>query len=171
MKKLLLFLILLIFLIGGCARPQYFWPQKDIPSYEINQPTLEQKILIAARESEFKTSIVLNIIDFFRDKNVYMKIIGIDDLKYEEADSYSAVVIINSGMAWQIDRKVEAFLERFGKSDSIIVLTTSQGGDILPELKDRNIDAISSASKKDATTPVSDEIIFKIQNILEENDH
>ncbi len=168
LKTLLLQLILIIlmFLSGGCAGPQYFWPQKDIFPYEINQSTLEQKVLISSRESEFKTSIIQRIIDAFRDKNVYIKIIGIEDLKYEDANLFSAVVIINTSMAWQIDRKVEAFLNRFGRSNSIIVLTTSQGGDILPELNNLNIDAISSASKKVAIMPVSDKIILKLQNIL-----
>lgn len=170
-SPLLLFILVILFFSGGCAGPQYIWPQKDFSAYEINQQNLEQKILIASRESEFKTSIIQNIITAFRDKNVYIKIIGIEELKNEEADSFSAVVIINTSMAWQIDRKVEAFLDRFGTSDSIIVLTTSHGGDVLPELKDRNIDAISSASKKDAIMPVSDEIILKIQNILKREAH
>jgi len=65
-------------------------------------------------------------------------------------------------MGWRIDRKVEAFLEKYGGLNSIIVLTTSDGGDILPDMERRQIDAISSASVKERINPIADEIISKI---------
>ena len=67
----------------------------------------------------------------------------------------------------ELDKKVEAFLESYGGLPSVIVLTTSNGGDILPEMKDRRIDAISSASTKDRIDPVAHEIIHKINLLLE----
>jgi len=71
MLLLWLILIILISLSAGCPGLQYIWPQKDISPHEINKPTtLKQKILISSRESDFKTSVVQNIINTFRDKNV-----------------------------------------------------------------------------------------------------
>ncbi len=167
-KWILLLLIFSVSLNYGCAAPQYIWPQSDIAFYEINQNTLEKKILIASRKSDFKNAIVTKIQDAFVEESVYIKIIGVENLKDEDAEQYSAVLIINTCMAWEIDRKVEAFLDKYGERNSIIVLTTSIGGDILPDMEGRRIDAISSASVKEQITPIADEIISKIEKVIEE---
>ena len=54
----------------------------------------------------------------------------------------------------------------WGELPYIIVLTTSDGGDIIPEMNDRQIDAISSASIPEETVNVADEIIDKINSLL-----
>ena len=69
-------------------------------------------------------------------------------------------------MGWKIDRKVESFLDRRGEMNSIIVLTTSYGGDILPDTEENQIDAISSASVKDDTEHIANKIITKINNLI-----
>jgi hypothetical protein len=48
-------------------------------------------------------------------------------------------------------------------------LTTSNGGDILPNLEGRNIDAISTASIIDKTDQIADTIITKLKIILQNN--
>ena len=70
-------------------------------------------------------------------------------------------------MGWTVDVEVERFLEKYGAMDSIIVLTTSDGGDVLPDMQNRNIDAISSASVKDQIQPVADEMIGKINTFID----
>ena len=155
----------MILLFSGCAVPQYIWPQKDIGFHEINQPTLEKRILIASRKSEFKNAVVQKIEDAFRNQAVYIKIIGIEDLKYKDADHYSTVVLINTAMGWKIDRKVERFLDGHKNLNSIIVLTTSGGGDIIPDSEKYHIDAVSSASTKDETASVTNKIIDKIKKV------
>lgn len=164
--RFLLAMIVFMSLNCGCTAPQYFWPQEDMLLQEINAPTLERKILIASRQSEFKSAVVQRINDAFRDQAVYIKTVGIDQLKNEDANHYSAVLLINTSMGWTADRKVESFLDKYGVKDTIIVLTTSAGGDVLPETKDRRIDAISSASKKDKILPVAESIIRKINAII-----
>ena len=104
--------------------------------------------------------------DSFNDKAVYIKIIGIEDLEYEDPNQYSATLLINSAMGWKIDRKVEYFLVKYEEMNSIIVLTTSNGGDILPSMEGRHIDAISTASIKEETKNVADKIIRKINNLI-----
>ncbi len=63
---------------------------------------------------------------------------------------------------------MESFLDEYGKLSSIIILTTSQGGDILPDMKDRNIDAIASASDIEKIEPVASKIIGKINDLIHE---
>ena len=50
--------------------------------------------------------------------------------------------------------------------NSIIVLTTADGGDVLPDMDDRNIDAISSASVMDQVGPLADSIIAKVDGLI-----
>lgn len=167
MKKQISFLLFSVLLFSGCTAPQYFWPQKDIDFQEINQPTLEKKILIASRNSEFKSNVVNKIKDAFLNRAVYIKISGIENLENEDANQYSAVVLLNTAMGWKADRKAESFLVRFGKLNNIIVLTTSDTSDVFADTGgDRQIDAIASASTKDETEDVANNIINKINNLI-----
>jgi len=169
MYKWAVIISLLVFSFNaGCTAPQYIWPQSDMNLYEINQETLDKKILIASRKSDFKNAVVNRIKDAFLEQPVYIKIIGIDTLKAEDASRYSAVIIINTCMSLVIDRKVEAFLDKYGGLDSVIVLTTSLKGDIQPDTEGRQIDAVSCASAKEQIDPIADEIISKINKIIRE---
>lgn len=167
MKKQLLIALVISLLQFNCTVPQYFWPQKDITFQEINQPTLDKKILIASRESEFKNKIVQTIKEDLKSQAVYIKVIGIESLKDEDANHYSAVVILNTAMGWKADRKVESFLANFGDLKTIIVLTTSDGGDVLVDTEGRQIDAISSASVKSEINNISNNILRKIKILIE----
>ena len=69
-------------------------------------------------------------------------------------------------MAWTIDRTVKQFLETYGDLPSIIVLTTSNSGYVFPELENRRIDAMSSASIKEDADPMAKELIKKIKRHL-----
>jgi len=60
------------------------WPQNDIQPNELNESSLEKKVLIASRSSEFKDAIVAKIGKNFKDKPIYVKFIGLDQLKKED---------------------------------------------------------------------------------------
>ena len=169
MKKQIYFIMFIILLLPwGCTVPQYIWPQGDMGFQEINPSSLEKKILIASRKSEFKDAIVQKIEEAFKGHDVYIRITGIENLKNEEADQYSAIVLINTAMGWKIDRKVKSFLDKHKDLDSIIVLTTSGGGDIMPDTKKYRIDAVSAASTKDETKDIANEIISKVYELIEQ---
>lgn len=155
-----------VMMAGGCTAPHYIWHQKDMGFNEINRSSLEQKLLIASRDSKFKQALVEKIIAAYKIGPVYIKTIGIEGLAKEDANAYSAVVIINTAMGWTVDVPVEKFLKKFGKMDSIIVLTTADGGDVLPDMRDRNIDAMSSASVMDQVGTLADTLIAKVDRLL-----
>lgn len=165
--KVCLLLLLLVGSVWGCATPYYVWPQKDIDVIEINPSALDTRILIASRKSEFKNAVIEKIKAAFLDKPVYLKITGLDNLVNEDAAAFSAVLLVNTSMAWDIDPKVKTFLDKFKAQDNIIILTTSDSGDIYPDLADRDIDAIATASTDDAITPVADDVIAKLNKIIE----
>ena len=84
----------------------------------------------------------------FKERPIYIKIIGLGELENEDAKQYNTVVMLNKCMAWQMDRKVIEFLKRYEDHGNMIVLTTSGDGDWLPKMEGRNFDAISSASEQ-----------------------
>ena len=158
--------LFLIVIVGGCTAPHYIWKQNDMASVEINAPGLKHRLLIASRDSEFKQALVDKIRNAFSEPSTYIKIIGVESLADEDAQAYSAVLIINTAMGWTVDIPVEKFLKRFGELSNIIVLTTADGGDVYPNLKNRNIDAISSASVMDQVDTLAGDIVRKIKRLL-----
>ena len=169
-KGFLLFSILLLsvsIMQINCSVPHLLWPQKDIQPNELNEPSLGKKVLVASRSSEFKDATVNRIGEAFKDEPVYIKFIGIQQLKEEDGDNYAAVVLINKCMSWDMDRHVKAFLKRHKDQSHIIVLTTSGDGDWSPKMEGRNFDAISSASQKDNIDVIADKIITKVHLLLQ----
>ncbi len=64
-----------------CSVPHLVWLHKDIQSSELNRSTLDKKVLVAARSSEFKLAIVEKIKEDFQDKPVFMKFIGLGEIE------------------------------------------------------------------------------------------
>jgi len=169
-KRFLLFGILLLSLsliqIACVSVPHLIWPQKDIQPSELNKPSLEKRILVASRSSEFKDTVVNKIRGDFQNESVYMKFIGLEQLEKEDGTNYAAIVMINTCMSWDMDRNVKSFLKRHNDQSNMIVLTTSGDGDWLPKMKEQNFDAISSASKEDNVDVIADKIVNKIRVLL-----
>ena len=151
----------------GCSAPHLFWPQEDIKSYELKASSLEKRVLVASRSSEFKDAIVDHIRDAFKDEPVYLKFIGINQLNKEDGSNYAALVLINTTMSWGMDLDVKAFLNRHQDHKHMIVLTTSGDGGWLPKLEGRNYDAISSASRRADVDAVAGTITTKVQRLLQ----
>lgn len=147
--------------------PQLFWPQKDIDSFSVNQPTLAKKVLIVSRGSDFKRALVDRIKDAFKGDSVYVKCTGLTKLKKEDASAYGAIVIINTCMAWDWDRNIHAFLKGKKDAKNVIVLTTSGSGKWLPKKIPAGVDAIASASEKTGADVVAADIVGRIRSLLE----
>ena len=149
----------------GISGPHYFWPKKDIETSELNQPSLEKRILVASRSSKFKIAIIEKIKEEFENDSVYFKFTGLKKIKGEDTDFYNTVVLINTCMAGGMDPIAKRFVKQY-KDKRIIVLTTSGDGGWLPKIKDQSFDAVATASEKDKTDSVAKEIIDKIRTIL-----
>ncbi len=144
--------------------PQLFWPQKDIDSSSVNSSTLAKKVLIASRDSGYKRALVANIKEALKNDSVYVKWVGLMQLKNEDASAYGAIVLINTCMAWDWDRNVNAFLKRKKGAGNVIVLTTSGSGKWLPKRNPAGVDAIAGASSK--PDPAAADIVGRIRNLL-----
>ena len=171
MKKVLItigiiIIIAIILQSLGISVPHYFWPKKDIETSELNQPSLEKKVLVVSHSSEFKNAIIEKIEEAIKNDSVYVKFTGLKKLRDEDYDRYNAIVLINTCMAGSMDPIANGFLKSQKGKNNILILTTSGGGDWLPKMKYQNFDAIASASEKDKVNSVAKEIIDKIKALL-----
>jgi hypothetical protein len=168
-RVLISVIILVSFPAFPFSPPQLFWPQKDIKPSEANSPSLGQKVLIASRASTYKTALIERIKQLLKNDSVYVKCIGLKQLKNENTAGYGAIILINTCMAWDWDRNVRAFLKSGKDIRPVIVLTTSGSGDWLPKKKKWPVDAVAAASLKTNVDGVAGEMVLKIKQILESN--
>jgi len=152
----------IFFTLGGCM----MWPQKDIAPRQVNKPMFKYSILIASRDSEFKNSVVKRVEDHFMKRKVNLKIIGLKQLKNEKPENYTAVVIINSCIAWDFEKKVKKFLKQQTDHKNIIVFTTSGNGNWEPKKKKMNYETISSASKIAKVDNIAKNLIIKVEAFI-----
>jgi hypothetical protein len=169
LSRVLVVLGCLSLLQVSCAVPRMIWPQKNIMALELNSPSLEKHVLVAARSSEFKDAVVRKIRDSFMGVPVYVKFIGMEDLQVEKAERYNAVILINTCMAWGFDRNVDAFLSKSRDQRGIIVLTTAGDANWKPDMKGRSFDAITTASIETDVDKVAGEIMSRVNALLAAN--
>ncbi len=167
LRLLLSLLIVIVTGLTGCSVPRRMWPQHDIEAYQLGEPSMQPRILIASRSSDFKHAILayleLSLNDELdRSGSLYVRFIGIDHLPVEESEDYDAIVILNTCIASGLDPKVKRFLEREVDHDKIILLTTSGDGDWLPDTDKYGVEAISSASTKARVQPVVSRVLERL---------
>ena len=147
--------------------PQYFWPQKDISPSSINDSSLESKVLIASRDSEYKRALVEKITTAFTDEPVFVKCIGMKMLNRENTSAYKAIIVLNTCLGWDWDRHVHSFLRKKKDGSNVIVITTSATGDWQPKKNKAGVDAMAAASETDDLKKRAVDIIRKVRLLLE----
>jgi len=149
----------------GCVSiPHLVWRQHDIETREVNPGARDRKVLIASRASDYKKALVERVATMLSGDSAYVKVRGLDDLADEEdVDSFDVVVLINTCMAWDMDRNVKKFLKRNPYHGKVVLLTTSAGGDWLPRRRWSDVDALSGASEMARVDEVAEEIVGKVR--------
>ena len=158
---------ILFLLLYSCAVPQKMWPQKDMARSEIAGASDAPSILLASRNSEFKTLLVERLSTAMASEGFRLKIVGVEDLKTVESDQYDAFLIISTCLAWGFDDEVRSFIERHPKHDNMIFLTTSASGDWTPKAEQRDHDAISSASELADVDSVARNVMASVHSVLQ----
>jgi len=152
----------------SCSTFQYLWPWGGVQISELNNPSLEKKILVASRRSEFKDALVGKIKEAFKDELIYVKFTGVEHLEKENGDDYSAVVVIvDSCMNWRVDSYIKVFLRRYKNQSDTIILSTFSYDYGEPQTRRYNLDAISSASEMHKTDEVAGKIIARTRSLLQ----
>jgi hypothetical protein len=153
--------------LTGCAVPQRFWPQKDIVGSDMGAIPGERTVLIASRDTEYKRQLVAELQKLLSTEQISHNTIGIKQLEKADPTDYTAVIIINTCLAWGLDHDLITFLDRQKTTANIILLTTSGEGSWLPDKRGRDFDAMSGASVMANVENVAQELIARVQTKLE----
>jgi hypothetical protein len=152
-----LVLVVLALAFCGCA-------VRAVRTTEWGDLNAERRVLIATQTSEFKEAVVARIVEGLKEDLYYVKVIDLKALKGEPATEYDAIVVVNTCKAWSMSRGASRFVKNFEEREKVVLLTTAGGGDWMPKLG--GLDAITSASKSNKVEPLANEIVGKVQKIL-----
>jgi len=152
----------ILIMLFACAMAQRMSPQKDLPPSETLGATDGHVVLVASRSSEFKTALVEKLIEAVVSEGLAVKTVGVGDLKEIDPSWYDVIVVISNCVAWGLEQDAQLFLDRQKQHSNIILVTTSGEGGWLPDKGDRDLDAISSASKMTAMDGVVRDVMAKI---------
>lgn len=165
--KFIPILITLLFLVN-CTIPRILMAPKDVIEQQINSARLKHKVLIASSQSEYKKALIKSLINNYQNKPVHLKITGLDKLpKATKATNYDAIVVLNSCIAWGMEKEVSSFLKKYRDYNKMIILTTSGDSNWLPNKKGRNFDALSSASQMSNLQEMANKIIDRVNKLLD----
>jgi hypothetical protein len=132
-------------------------------TYEVNNPDLNKKLLIATEGGDFKETLVTNITDKFKEKSVYIKVTDVSELPETNKDNWNAIVIITGVRFGKMGNGVDGFLSGIDNYDNIILFNTGNMGTFEPNY---DIDAISSASTNTDFDKLSEKVLNKISGLL-----
>lgn len=150
---------LLIFVAAGWY-VYNFYP-RHAHEFQIGSPQATQKILIATQGSEFKNDVVERVVALYENQDAYLRIIDVSTLETITLEQWDGIAILNTSLADNIDSDVKHFLKRAGKSDLILLITTSGGGDFVPP--DLHVDGITTASRLTETELLARRIYQKFK--------
>lgn len=163
MKKFLIifgsFLVLFVlFLIWFKAT----YSMEKIDTSEHYDKSSSVHILIASQGSDYKNKVVAGVIEKFKDKDVYFKVIDVSLLDDVDPKEWDAFVILYNWEIWAPEENSERFFNIHYDASKMFTISTSSSG----ELDLEGIDGITGASE---LTEVQTDIT-KVQKWLKQLD-
>ena len=143
---------------------RFLFSQGVAESFEVNDPGLPQKVLIASQDSSFKNALVSGIIAELKEKPIYISVVDISALPKINEDDWNAFVVINMCQSSSLQPDVKDYLAQAQKPDRIVLLTTSGSGDWKPEASP--VDSMSAASQKVNAEALAAQILERLDTIL-----
>ncbi|KPJ48402.1 hypothetical protein AMJ40_07555 [candidate division TA06 bacterium DG_26] len=134
--------------------------------FQVNSPTMERRVLIAAQGSDFKEALVDSLVTHLRGKSVYISVVDVTTLATVDEEEWDALVIIHTVEQWKLQSDVNAYLDRAEDLDKVLLITTSGSGQWRTEEYD--VDVITSASKRDELHALVPDILKWLDELLEE---
>lgn len=105
--------------------------------------SLPQHVLIATQGSQFKDTLVGEIVQHLAARSVYVQVMDISGWSSVREDEWSAIVVLHTWEFGKPPPAASAFLDRIRDKRKVIVVTTSGSGH---EKLPNGVDAISAAS-------------------------
>lgn len=162
-KILIAFLSLIGLFLIFLTWYKYQYAMDKANSYEVNSISLTKKLLIATQGSNFKNKLTLEVVDYYKSNSVYIKVVDVSSLKNTALEDYNAILIIHTWEYSKPPSTIQSFMDS-GKyiPEKTIVFTTSGEG----SYKMDNVDAITGASKLENTSASINEIVTRLDSIL-----
>ena len=82
-------------------------------SFEVNDPRLAQRVLIATQGSDFKDAVVQGIVKKLQSRPVYVKVIDVSALPAMEDSTWNAMIIIHTWENWWPPQGGKRFCARY----------------------------------------------------------
>jgi hypothetical protein len=137
--------------------------QSDKPR-EINAEGGQAKVLIATRESAFKTELVNMLVADYQHY-AHLTVVDLGELRDLPVDDYDALVVMGARMGFlMFSNKERRFLRNLESKDKLILVMTAAVQDW--EWDREDIDVISGASRPANLEPVYREISRRLDVIL-----
>jgi hypothetical protein len=138
----------------------------SVREFEVNNRSIEPKVLVATQGSAFKDSIVRGVVEHLNHRPAYVKVIDVAGLNGVNETDWDAIVVIHTWEMHQPQVDAKRFIERVKNTRKIIVMGTSGAG----TFKMEGIDAISSASIMTDVSARVAEIDLRLDGILAKHD-
>ncbi len=111
-------------------------------TYVVNTKYKHKTLLIATQGSKFKDKVVKEIVDHFKEKKVYIKVIDVTKLPSIDEEDWDAIAILHVWEIWKPQPDAEKFINQVKDPSRLVVFVTSGDG----IYKMENVDAITGAS-------------------------
>lgn len=131
-------------------------------SYEVNDPTYQHHILIATQGSDFKDSVVNEVLKELKLKRMYIRVIDISALHQIMEEEWNVLIVLHTWEYSEPPQEAADFVSRVKDKSKLIVLSTSGAG----HYKMEGIDGITSASRLSEVHLKVDEILRRVNDLL-----
>lgn len=153
--------VLGIFIIFAFVYKAIYSMDKAEP-FEVNNPELKTRLLIATQGSGFKNKLVAHLVDSIRQEPVYIEVRDIEVLGSVRLSEWQAILIIHTWEYSKPPKLIEEFAERSSNEENILFFTTSgSGGSSMDQL-----DAMSGASRQENMEEYVNSILSRLRPML-----
>ncbi|MEL6926704.1 MAG: hypothetical protein AAFO94_21875, partial [Bacteroidota bacterium] len=131
-------------------------------SFEVNDPQLDTKLLIATQGSAYKDAVVAEVVSHFRKHPIYIKVIDVYELPNTALPPWDAIALIHTWEIWRAPAPVRHFFQQSPDLSKLAVHVTSGDG----HYKMEGVDAITGASVPALATKKAALLTKRIEQIL-----
>lgn len=166
--KLLKKIVLLIAILfaGFWIWYEYTYSMDTVIPFEVNDPNLKTRILIASQGSRFKDSLVKRVLKHYEKDTIYFKVIDVYTVFTVPIDRWDAIIIINSWEYGSPPRNVKKYIKKYpDKVDKLIIVSTVGSSHIT--LKD--VDVISGESIIEKLPDYASIVVSRLNSILQKS--
>ena len=162
MKSQFLFLSLLLLTIVF----PFHLNAEDIKADGIGSQEQSRNILIAVYHTRFKDSVVSVISETLKRDGYSLTIIDIKNLNSDTIDDFHLTIMITWRRVFRLSSRARKVLKKLKEKDKVIMLVTAKKEEW--EYGDREIDAITCASKVENVDEIADVVVKKVRAHLDE---